>query len=135
MALHLTDTPYRKTEMTQFTEKPGNATQADEARLSAVLKGWHAVETSPEFDQAVWARIRHEAVTVPPRLTVIDFLRQTLAQPAWAAAAAAVIGLGMGVTVALVSPRPATAGTQAERLLQRDTLAGSYLAMTTGALR
>ncbi len=120
--------------MTQVTERPDDATRADDARLSAALKGWHVVEPSPGFDQGVWDRIRREAVATPPRLTVIEFLRLTLLQPAWAAAAAAVIGVGIGIGVALVTPRSAAFGIQTERLLQRDTLAGSYLAMTTGGV-
>ena len=121
--------------MTQVAERPDDATRADDVRLSAVLKDWRGVEPSAAFDQGVWDRIRREAVTAPRRPTLIDFLQRTLAQPAWAAAAAAVIGLGIGAAVALMAPHPAAAASQTARLLQRDTLAGSYLAMSTGGLR
>lgn len=120
--------------MNRPANPPNEPGRDDDARLRVLLKAWPAVEPSRTFDQGVWARIRRETVTVPPRLTVIDFLRRVLMQPAWTVAAAAVIGLGMGVIVTLIVPRP-LAGMQAERLLQRDTLAGSYLAMTTGGMR
>ena len=121
--------------MNRPANTPTEPRQDDNARLSTLLKEWSAVEPSPAFDQGVWARIRRETVTAPPRVALLDFLRLALARPAWAAAAAAVIGIGLGIVAALVAPRPAVAGPQTERLLQRDTLAGSYLAMTTGGIR
>ena len=118
------------------TEKtPNNAERDGDARLSALMKEWSATEPSPAFDRGVWARIQREAAKTPPRRTILNFLRLTLAQPAWAAAAAAAVGIVMGMTAALAASRPAVAGTRTERLLPRDTLAGADLALTTGGSR
>lgn len=119
--------------MSTDTNRPGPVPnrEADE-RLGARLRQWQGIEPSPGFDRAVWDRIRAEAAAEPVRLTVIELLRRPLAGPAWSAAAAAVLGVGIGVAAAFLHPRSTESAAQTVRLLQPDTLAGAYLAMTTG---
>jgi hypothetical protein len=111
------------------TTKEADAEQQVDTRLTALLKQWDTPQPSPNFEAAVWRRVDASQ----QKATIIPWL---MLRPAWSAPIAAAAGLMIGIGLALALPtqqRPA--GHSAGPLFHSQTVAGSYLAMTTGGTR
>jgi hypothetical protein len=110
------------------TKESDNAQQVD-TRLTTLLKQWEPPQPSPNFEAAVWRRIDASQ-------SQSTMFQWRILRPAWSAPIAAAAGLMIGIGLALALPtqqRPARH--IAGPLFHSQTVAGSYLAMTTGGTR
>lgn len=96
-----------------------------DAELSALLQQWQGVSDRPDFEAAVWRRIRRVPEPASPAWSIwADF--------GWSTAAAAFAGIVVGVWLAFAPGTPVRDTNAASPLLHRDTLAGSYVTMLAG---
>ena len=119
----------------RFKSKSGNPAGESEP-LSALLQLWEGVEPEAGFEAGVWRRIRTGTTPVcrrEPRAG--PYPGWLMLRPAWvtgyAAAAAVIVGIGMGLLSQQIFPDRPTA----HPLLQSRTVAGTYLAVSTGESR
>jgi hypothetical protein len=109
---------------------PENA--ATKARLKALLRDWKTPEPTPDFNAAVWRRIR--ATPAPlVRIAFADLVRQWIVpHPVWTGAVATTAALIAGVFLGVSLPAAHPVVADNASLLHNQTLAGSYLAMVSG---
>lgn len=119
----------------RFRSESRKAQEGDE-RLSMLLREWKGATSPPNFEAAVWRRIRIASAPEQRRLRLVTTLREWLVpRPAWANTMAAAAGIVVGVGLAFSTPVAHGGRSAAEPLLDSQTLAGSYLAMVTGETR
>ncbi len=110
----------------------GKVGQVRDEQLHALLANWRGIEPRDNFETAVWRRIRAEAIPETRWGWVAGMLQEwILPHPAWATALAASVAIvvgGWAGSASDVQPR----ATQMHPLLQEHTLAGAYLAMSSG---
>jgi hypothetical protein len=109
-----------------------------DARLAALVARWRGVEPAADFEQAVWRRIRAEAVAVPGRAGVVGWL----ALPDWrmilapgtmpAVAIVAVFLLAGGWFGSMAGNAEAVRHAPVQPLLAANTIAGAYASLATG---
>lgn len=103
-----------------------------DAPLSALLQQWQGAGARPEFEAAVWRRIRRVSEPAASTWPVFDLARRWWPEYGWTTATAAIAGIAAGVYLALAPVVPTHEQNAAAPLLQRDTLAGSYLTLLAG---
>jgi hypothetical protein len=110
-----------------------------DASLNALLQQWQGPGARPDFEDAVWRRIRRASEPASSTVTVFGLARDLprglagwLPDYGLRAAAAAVVGIVTGVWLAFAPGPAAREQDAATPLLHRDTLAGSYLSMLAG---
>jgi len=102
-------------------------------RLKEHLQMWRGIEPRADFEAQVWRRV---ATATEPGLEWFNTLQQWFGvRPAWASVAAVLLAVAVGIGSALspTQPRPDRLAISAPAL-HGQTLANSYLAMTSGAL-
>lgn len=110
--------------------------QADDRRLSALLREWKGIEPHANFEASVWRRIHAVSVPEQRHLSVITTLGEWFVpRTAWVNAVAVAAGIAVGVGMAVFTSVTRDGRQADEPLLSAQTLAGSYLAMTTGERR
>ena len=109
----------------------------NDKELRNQLRQWRGIEPRADFEAAVWRRIATTNAVATPEQSWFAFWRAWLdMQPAWASAAAVLVGILVGVGSAITLAQPSY-----DRLaisapaLHGQTLAGTYLAMTSGGTR
>ncbi len=109
----------------------------NDEKLSALLKRWREIEPQANFEANVWRRIKLSQQPRDEGLTLSDWLRQLLWQPARALAAAAVVSVLVGIAGGLLTEANSSAGApQSElRFLSPGTLAGGYVRLGAGGAR
>jgi hypothetical protein len=119
--------------------KPRTDRTADESRderLTALLSEWKGIEPRGTFHAAVWRRIRVASAAESRGLSLIATVRERmLPKPAWATAMAVIVAVFIGLWAGFSGPAPRYANQAGQPLLNRQTLAGSYLAMVEGEAR
>ena len=100
--------------------------------LRALFKRWRDIEPRANFEANVWRRIRQAEAEAPEQLTVAEWLRRLLPQPALAMTAVVVAGAIIGSSAGILSTRGRATVVPSElRFLGAGTLAGSYVKAST----
>lgn len=107
--------------------------QNDE-KLKALLQHWREIEPPANFEANVWRRIRLAQTEQPERITLTEWLRRLIWQPAFSVGVA--VAVVIGVWGGMRSAPPSTATDYAEvGFLSPGTLAGSYARLAAGESR
>ena len=81
----------------------------NDQRLNALLRQWREVEPKANFEANVRRRIRLAQPEEPERVTLAEWLRRLLSQPAFSMVTATVIAVFVGVWGGVRSvPKPVT---------------------------
>jgi len=105
-------------------------------RLSTLLCEWQGLETHPDFEAAVWRRIRTVSVPEPSARSLLGRLCEWMApHPVWAAAMAVTVAIVIGGLAGFSASTADSSHRASQPLLHPRTLAGSYLYATAGGDR
>lgn len=100
-------------------------------QLSALLRQWRDIEAPGNFEANVWRRIRLAQAEPPARITLAEWLRQLVWQPAFSVGVALAIVIG-AVGGMRAAPVPATRAHPEVGFLSAGTLAGGYTQLIAG---
>lgn len=103
-------------------------------KLKERLRGWRGIEPRADFEAEVWRRV---AVVPAASLEWFEALRQWFGvQPALATIAALLLAIAIGLgSIAALSQSQQLSLSINTPTLQGQTLAGTYLAMTSGGVQ
>ncbi len=104
----------------------------NDEKLYERMRAWRGIEPRADFEAEVWRRVA--AAPAAGHAWFLALREWFGVQPALASAAALLlaVAVGLGSTLALTPSQPAGLAISTPSL-QGATLAGTYLAMTTGA--
>lgn len=102
-------------------------------KLNALLKMSRGIEPSPGFEDGVWRRIH--AASAANVKGVSSFRDWLLPRPAWVTALAAAASIMIGMMAGFSAPHSPGSLHASGLLLRSQTLAGSYVAMSTGVIK
>jgi hypothetical protein len=110
--------------------------KADDGRVDALIREWKSPPPGASFEAAVWRRIRASPRVQPAWIRVLEALRDSFApQPVWVPAMVVLAAVLLGTGVGFLSSGTDRHHLVSEPLLESRTLAGAYLAMSTGGVR
>lgn len=108
----------------------------NDEQLKALLKRWKDIEPKANFEVSVWRRIRLAQTTEAEHITVFEWLRRRMAEPAFSVATAAALAVAVGTWSGLRSTPRTTVVAQSEvGFLSAGTLSGSYLQLGSRGAR
>ncbi len=108
---------------------------ARDERLRALLHEWKGVEPQPDFEAAVWRRIRASTVETRGTLRAVFLREWSLSHPVWSTALAAAVAIAVGGLAGVSTSTAASRHYAFTPFLHSHTLTGSYLALATGEIR
>jgi hypothetical protein len=106
----------------------------NDEKLKALLQQWRDIAPPANFEANVWRQIRLAQARQAARITIAEWLRRLVWQPAFSVGVA--VAVVIGVWGGMHSAPPSTATHYAEvGFLSPGTLAGSYARLAGGESR
>jgi hypothetical protein len=98
-------------------------------QLTRLLRQWRDIEPTPNFEAAVWRRIRLAESAQPRRAPLADILCEWIRKPAYVTVFAVMLGASIGLWAGVLStpPRPSAHGFGSFQFLGGETLSGGYV--------